>query len=323
MQDIQQNLEAGTRVAAVNFQSANKSFSEYMLGELLSALTNSRKLDVVTRQEIEHVIKEQNFNASGHVSDESAQKIGHLLGAQIIVTGSFLEETGSTYRLLVNAITVEEGVHKASKRISVSRADKQVILYFPEGGVLDPGAWKHKRLYLGLRSGYSLHNYVLNTTADIQADSHSTFEAAALAEVQLWHFFALQTEMVFSTDTVAVNGNYGALSISSRTLAVPLLAKFTWRPGNFYLAAFGGPNVALPLGPLELKEDGVTSRYGFKPNFGLTAGANAGIRLGQGVLFLDLRYSGDLMFVRSEGEGQYRRNIFSVSVGYSFGLIDK
>ncbi|GHU48692.1 hypothetical protein FACS1894200_06300 [Spirochaetia bacterium] len=125
--DIEGNLEAGTKIAVVNLQSASESFSDYMIGELISALVSGRKLDVVTRQEIEHIRNEQDFNSSGEVSDKSAQRIGRMLGAQVIVTGSFGKETDSTYRLLVNAITVEEARYAVSKRISVSGQDEQVV----------------------------------------------------------------------------------------------------------------------------------------------------------------------------------------------------
>ena len=43
---------------------------------------------------------------SGEVSDESAQSIGQMLGAEAIVTGS-LSEHGAEYRLAIKSVSVQ------------------------------------------------------------------------------------------------------------------------------------------------------------------------------------------------------------------------
>jgi hypothetical protein len=50
--------------------------------------------------------KELNFNMSGEVNDETAQKIGRFLGAQVVVFG-YIKPMGNTVRFKVCAITVE------------------------------------------------------------------------------------------------------------------------------------------------------------------------------------------------------------------------
>jgi hypothetical protein len=68
---------------------------------------------------------------------------------------------------------------------------------------------------------------------------------------------------------------------------------------------------------------GAPQTHDFSPSFAWTLGAEAGMQFGPGLLFLDFRYSGDFKFVRSNGDGHYRRNIFSISLGYNYGFINK
>jgi hypothetical protein len=61
---------------------------------------------VVDRQQLDTIRAELNFQMSGEVSDESAQSIGQMLGAQSIVSGS-VSKIGSLYRVQVKAIEVQ------------------------------------------------------------------------------------------------------------------------------------------------------------------------------------------------------------------------
>ena len=85
---MESRLAAGTRIALINFTSPSQAFSEYVLDELSSVLVNSGHLVVVDRANLDRIRQELGFNLSGEVSDESAQSIGQMLGAQAVVTGS-------------------------------------------------------------------------------------------------------------------------------------------------------------------------------------------------------------------------------------------
>jgi curli biogenesis system outer membrane secretion channel CsgG len=83
------------RVAIATFH--DKSGSGYhSLGEgvadmLATALVKTGKFSVLERQEIEKVIKEQQFGQSFMVTPESAPKVGQILGAELFVVGSVTE----------------------------------------------------------------------------------------------------------------------------------------------------------------------------------------------------------------------------------------
>ena len=46
--------------------------------DLISVLVANGKLNIVSRKRIDVIMREQDFNLSGYVSDESAQSIGRL-----------------------------------------------------------------------------------------------------------------------------------------------------------------------------------------------------------------------------------------------------
>jgi hypothetical protein len=98
-------LDEGTRAAVVNF-AAPPAVSHYAIEEALAILVNDGKLIVVDRSELELLQQEIDFQISGEVSDESAQSIGKKLGAQTVISGSFVQ-LGNVWRMRVKALEVE------------------------------------------------------------------------------------------------------------------------------------------------------------------------------------------------------------------------
>jgi TolB-like protein len=111
-------LPAGSTVVVLNFQSAHEHLSDYIIDELIMHLANDRSLVVVDRQNMDTIRQEMNLQASGDVSDESAQAIGRMLGAQTIISGA-ITQMGSVYRLRVRAIAVETAAIQAVQNINI------------------------------------------------------------------------------------------------------------------------------------------------------------------------------------------------------------
>jgi hypothetical protein len=99
-------LPRGSVVAILNVNAPRVNLSDYIIDELSSYITTDGRLVVVDRQNIQVLQSELKFQMSGDVSDETAQRIGQMIGAQIIVSGGF-SQIGSEYRLLIRAIEVE------------------------------------------------------------------------------------------------------------------------------------------------------------------------------------------------------------------------
>jgi hypothetical protein len=67
-----------------------------------------------------------NLQLSGEVSDESAQRIGAMLGAQSIVSGA-LVNTGAWFRFRVNTINVETAQRQVFTSKNINGSDAQVV----------------------------------------------------------------------------------------------------------------------------------------------------------------------------------------------------
>jgi curli biogenesis system outer membrane secretion channel CsgG len=81
--------EPRMRVGVVSFENAgNARLNASILADMLSSeLWNSRKYEVIERMRIEPVLAEQGLSMSGRISDETAVRVGRLLGLNYVVIG--------------------------------------------------------------------------------------------------------------------------------------------------------------------------------------------------------------------------------------------
>jgi hypothetical protein len=101
-----ERLPQGSVVAILNVNVPTVNLSGYIIDELTSSITTDGRLVVVDRQNIQVLQSELEFQMSGDVSDETAQRIGQKIGAEIIISGGF-SQIGDEYRLSIRAIGVE------------------------------------------------------------------------------------------------------------------------------------------------------------------------------------------------------------------------
>jgi hypothetical protein len=96
--------------------------SDYLIAELSSRLVNTGRFKVLERQKINMSVVKSSliFDASGDVSDESAQGIGHFLGAQYLVIGS-LKLYGQQIQFYVETVKAEDSQKVASYSKPISR----------------------------------------------------------------------------------------------------------------------------------------------------------------------------------------------------------
>jgi hypothetical protein len=87
------------------------------MDELVLALADG-SLEVTDRQRLELVKREQGFQLSGDVSDETAVSIGKILGAGYVITGQ-LVKAGGRYRYRVSGINVETAALESPVRLNV------------------------------------------------------------------------------------------------------------------------------------------------------------------------------------------------------------
>lgn len=76
---------------------------------LITDLAQNPAIRVVERENIASILTEQNLARDGRVDDATAVRLGKLLGARHIVTGSFVTDRSGTMVITIKSVDVESG----------------------------------------------------------------------------------------------------------------------------------------------------------------------------------------------------------------------
>jgi hypothetical protein len=96
------------RIAILPIRAADKDKGDYAFDTMDKMFNNANSYNMITRTEIDSIIKEQNFQYSGFVDDNAAVSLGKLLGAQAIIIGD-IAGADYTRRLVFRCLDVETG----------------------------------------------------------------------------------------------------------------------------------------------------------------------------------------------------------------------
>ena len=104
-------LQGNETIAVIGFKTdkydLTVTFFDIMIAKILE---HDRNAVIVERHRIENLLIEQNFFLTGLVSDETAQRIGHLLGANTVIYGELINEVRKNeYRMTIRAANTESG----------------------------------------------------------------------------------------------------------------------------------------------------------------------------------------------------------------------
>ena len=103
---LNKQLPKGNKLVILNIQSDFPALSEYIIDELIANTVNDQVFSVVDRRQLDTIRAELDFQMSGEVDDKTAQSVGQMAGAQIIVSGA-VSRIGDLYRLRVRALSVQ------------------------------------------------------------------------------------------------------------------------------------------------------------------------------------------------------------------------
>ncbi len=103
---LNKQLPKGNKLMILNVQSDYPALSEYIIDELIANTVNDRVFTVVDRNQLNTIRAELNFQMSGEVDDQTAQSLGRMAGAQIIISGA-VSKLGDLYRLRIRALSVQ------------------------------------------------------------------------------------------------------------------------------------------------------------------------------------------------------------------------
>lgn len=153
------SLKNKTTVAILGISSSYSELSEYMLGELTTDVVQLRKLQVVTRANLDVIKKEMNFQLSGEVSDETMQQLGVKTGAQTVISGTF-KPLGTLYVLDIQAFDVTTATIQDTYRSNVV-SDETLELLTKKKVVGASGKIQSNDYTAGERLGIGFQNILL------------------------------------------------------------------------------------------------------------------------------------------------------------------
>ncbi|MDR2792815.1 MAG: hypothetical protein LBB61_03980 [Treponema sp.] len=121
---IKADLEEGTTIAVLDFNSGGGKLDEYVMEELEIALVSGKKLDVKEKKAIDQVRQQKLLQLQGDVSDDTAAAIGKEQGWTVIILGN-LFDMKDTYRFRIRAVKVVEGIIATAYAVDLSIGDRK------------------------------------------------------------------------------------------------------------------------------------------------------------------------------------------------------
>jgi TolB-like protein/TolA-binding protein len=156
-----------TKIAVLDFQLQGMRQDSSDMGKivaewLITALVKEGRFDVIERRLLEKVLEEQRIGISGLVDENSASKLGKVLGAKIVITGSVMqfqnvmEVNARIIEVESSSIIAAENVKSTSavklEDLVVQMADK-IIRDFPLEGYIVQREEDSVLIDLGKRTG--------------------------------------------------------------------------------------------------------------------------------------------------------------------------
>ncbi len=155
-----------TKIAVLDFQlqggKQDNDMGKIVAEWLITALVKEGRFDVIERRLLEKVLAEQKMHASGLVDESSATRLGKVLGAKIVITGSVMqfqnvmEVNARIIEVESSSIVAAENVKSTSaaklEDLVVQMADK-IIRDFPLEGYIVQREGSKVLIDLGKRAG--------------------------------------------------------------------------------------------------------------------------------------------------------------------------
>jgi len=130
---LNENIPQKSKIVILNVQSDSAALSDYIIDELIANAVNDHIFQVVDRQQLDLIRKEQNFQWSGEVDDKHALEIGKFFGAQIIVSGK-VTQIAERYRFTIRALNVQTAHVQGQNNFNIAAGKTITALMNSKGG---------------------------------------------------------------------------------------------------------------------------------------------------------------------------------------------
>lgn len=127
-------FENGAMKDRADYEPLTKGVAEM----LVTAMAANPGVRVVERDRLQKLLDEQNLAASGRVDNETAVRIGKLLGVHHMLTGTYVIDPKQRVRLVARSINTETGVIEHAESVS-GKADDMLVLIDQLGTKLNDG----------------------------------------------------------------------------------------------------------------------------------------------------------------------------------------
>jgi len=156
-EQISREMSAANKpsIAVVEFSNLDGQITElgkYLAEEITTSLFQTKRFKVIERQMLNKILREQKLQNSGMIDEESAKKLGKLLGVTAIVSGT-VTELSSSVKVNARLIGTETG---------------EIFGAASAGIVKDESI----RMMLAKRSGSSENTLSVKTESSSQAETH-------------------------------------------------------------------------------------------------------------------------------------------------------
>jgi TolB-like protein len=95
---------------------------------LIVQLAENPKIRVVERGNIDALIKEQNLDVSGRVDPSTAARLGRILGAGHMVTGTFVTDSKGNMRIAARSISVETSIVEYTQTVEGKQENVMLLI---------------------------------------------------------------------------------------------------------------------------------------------------------------------------------------------------
>ena len=109
LEDFYSVIPQGTIIGLIGISSPDEFEADFVQEQLLFNLVQSRRYRVVERRDLENIFREQNFQYSGYVDDDTMVSIGRMAGAEVVISGSIGPFASLRY-LNLRVLDVESGI---------------------------------------------------------------------------------------------------------------------------------------------------------------------------------------------------------------------
>ena len=323
-------------LAIIGFDSTSEQLSTRIIDDVTRELINEGII-VVERQRLETILKEQDFQLSGNVSDESMQSIGKILGASSIVIGHG-ENMADHYRINFRVLSVETAQIKRqiAQDVNINSNMRRLLA----GGANSDNIGNTK-IYLGgiLGFGIGLHalnsefyaNYYTGGGIQPKEEAGNGFPLSIYIGFQMNDHWAIQSGLDFFFHNyvkATVTGGY-IFEGEYNSLSIPLLLRYTILFSPVNLNALAGFHLSFAMGKLNVEGGGrglnvAESASSNNATFGMDFGANVGYKLGPGNIVGGLFFTFDFNPIRADVDKKdskiATRRALNLMVGYEYKI---